>query len=393
MNRQLENVKGWFLDGKFMQYIYLVFFTGLLMLYYLQTTVLEYDVLYRFYAFFHWGLAVYVIANTVLSIVKKTHDSYLEYVFMVLVLVVGIVVTQVTYNPAIFDFALLLIGAKNVEWKKIAYVYLCVALTLQCLAFYASTHGIVADKIALRNDVARHAYGIIYPTDMTAHWLFIMLVYIALREAKLTFVEITGMGLLTYWLYGQSDARNNFICGIILCVLLLVVKVLKIFHVQLSKYKIIKIGGFLMFAVVLLSLLAVTFYDPANATYTKLNDVFSNRIALSYQGLAQYGIPPFGTYVEENEAVLGYAFFLDNSFIRMAIKCGWIFLAIVTYVYVLLFAKAADHRKDYMLVALIVMVCAGIMEQHLIEIAYCPLWFMLFSQYGNVRNGEQRRMA
>lgn len=125
--------------------------------------------------------------------------------------------------------------------------------------------------------------------------------------------------------------------------------------------------------------MAVTFYDPANVTYQKLDAVFSNRISLSYQGLAQYGITAFGSFVEENQATLGYYFFLDNSFIRIAIKYGWVFLSVITYIYFLCFNKAVDYKNDVMIVVLMVMLLFGISEHHLIDIAFCPIWFMLFS--------------
>lgn len=46
--------------------------------------------------------------------------------------------------------------------------------------------------------------------------------------------------------------------------------------------------------------MAVTFYDPSSALYQKLDTIFSQRFSLGYQGLAQYGITAFGSFVEEN---------------------------------------------------------------------------------------------
>lgn len=112
--------------------------------------------------------------------------------------------------------------------------------------------------------------------------------------------------------------------------------------------------------------------------YQKMDTVFSQRFSLGYQGLAQYGITAFGSFVEENQATLGYYFFLDNSFIRIAIKYGWVFLSVITYIYYLCFNKAVDCKKDDMIVALIVMLLFGISEHHLIDIAFCPLWIYAF---------------
>lgn len=364
---------------KYMSYIYLVLFAGLTIRYYLFTTVLEFNYPNALYLGLRYALIAYVLISIVFAVWQKQYGTVLEPVFMVLILVSAGVVTYVVKDNAVFDFALLLVGAKNVPWKRIAYVYLCVAVVIQGIAYYAATTGIIAD-IALQSDRGvRHSLGINYPTDMAAHMLFIMLVYAALREKKLTFFEITLMGVVSYWVYGKTFARNDFICAMVMCLLLFVVKVLGLCNIQLSKYKALKAGSILMLLFVVGCVMAVTFYDPVSTVYQKLDAVFSNRISLGYQGLAQYGITAFGSFVEENQATLGYYFFLDNSFIRIAIKYGWVFLSVITYIFYLCFNKAVDCKKDAMIVALLIMLLFGISEHHLIDIAFCPLWFMLFS--------------
>lgn len=364
---------------KYMSYIYLVLFAGLTIRYYLFTTVLEFNYPNALYLGLRYVLIAYVLISIVFAVWQKQYGTVLEPVFMVLILVSAGVVTYVVKDNAVIDFALLLVGAKNVPWKRIAYVYLCVAVVIQGIAYYAATTGIIAD-IALQSDRGvRHSLGINYPTDMAAHMLFIMLVYAAMREKKLTFVEITLMGVVSYWVYTKTFARNDFICAMVMCLLLLVVKVLGLCNIQLSKYKALKAGSILMLVAVVGCVMAVTFYDPSSALYQKLDTIFSQRFSLGYQGLAQYGITAFGSFVEENQATLGYYFFLDNSFIRIAIKYGWVFLSVITYIFYLCFNKAVDCRKDVMIVALLIMLLFGISEHHLIDIAFCPLWFMLFS--------------
>ena len=329
---------------KYMSYIYLILFAGITIRYYLYSTVLEYKYPYALYLGLRYALMAYVLVSIALVVWQKQYGTVLEPVFMVLILVSAGIVTYVVKDNAVFDFALLLVGAKNVPWKRIAYVYLCAAVVIQGIAYYAATTGIIADITLQADEGIRHSLGINYPTDMAAHMLFIMLVYAAMREKKLTFVEITLMGVVSYWVYTG-----------------------------------LKIGGILMLLFVVGCITAVTFYDPANAMYQKMDTVFSQRFSLGYQGLAQYGITAFGSFVEENQATLGYYFFLDNSFIRIAIKYGWVFLSVITYIYYLCFNKAVDCKKDDMIVALIVMLLFGISEHHLIDIAFCPLWFMLFS--------------
>mgnify|MGYP003279806063 CR=1 FL=1 len=374
---------------KYMSYIYLVLFAGITIRYYLFTTVLEFNYPNVLYLGLRYVLMAYVLISIVLMVWQKQYSTVLEPVFMVLILVSAGIVTYVVKDNAVFDFALLLVGAKNVPWKRIAYVYLCVAVIIQGIAYYASTTGIVADIVIQSDTRIRHSLGINYPTDMAAHMLFIMLVYAAMREKKLTFFEITLMGVVSFWVYGKTFARNDFICAIVMCVLLYIVKIFRLCKVRLSKLKDIRVGAVLMLLFVAGCILAVTFYNPDSAVYQNLDTVFSRRISLGYQGLAQYGITAFGSFVEENQATLGYYFFLDNSFIRIAIKYGWVFLSLITYIYYLCFNKAVDCKKDAMIVALLIMLLFGISEHHLIDIAFCPIWFMLFSSMKMQRKTER----
>ena len=87
-----------------------------------------------------------------------------------------------------------------------------------------------------------------------------------------------------------------------------------------------------------------------------------------------------GSVVIENNTILGYNFFLDSSFIRIAIRYGWVFLSLITFVYMLCFERAVENYKDYTVIVLIVMLVFGFTEHHMLEVAYCPVWYMLFSR-------------
>lgn len=66
-------------------------------------------------------LIAYVLISIVFAVWQKQYGTVLEPVFMVLILVSAGVVTYVVKDNAVIDFALLLVGAKNVPWKRIAY--------------------------------------------------------------------------------------------------------------------------------------------------------------------------------------------------------------------------------------------------------------------------------
>lgn len=132
-----------------------------------------------------------------------------------------------------------------------------------------------------------------------------------------------------------------------------IVKVLGLCNIQLSKYKALKAGSILMLVAVVGCVMAVTFYDPSSALYQKLDTIFSQR----FFGLS--GLSPRNHRVSAHlSKKIRQRLDIISSWritIRIAIKYGWVFLSVITYIFYLCFNKAVDCRKDVMIVALLIM--------------------------------------
>lgn len=103
---------------KYMSYIYLILFAGITIRYYLYSTVLEYKYPYALYLGLRYALMAYVLVSIALVVWQKQYGTVLEPVFMVLILVSAGIVTYVVKDNAVFDFALLLVGAKKCSLEK-----------------------------------------------------------------------------------------------------------------------------------------------------------------------------------------------------------------------------------------------------------------------------------
>lgn len=380
----IQTIRRGFQSIDWLESIYLILFCGIVIFKYLLTTALEMEYGENIMVVLRYILFGYVVVRIVEQIIRNKKEVIFSVIVSIVLLISAGLVTYHTKDFELLDFVLLIIGAMNVKWKKIAVIYLCIAITIQAVAFYCVMKGIAPDFIYVLGQKVRHSLGISYPTDFAAHILFIMMVYVSLRNTKLTYFEITLMAIISYIVYGQTYAKNNFICSILLCASLFIVKTLHYFKFQISKFRISRGLGLVMFIMVLVCLICVMNYNPLNSLWSKMDRILSYRISLSYQGISQYGLPAFGTTVYESGAGMGgntaYYFFLDSSLIRIAIKYGWIFLSVITYIYYLCMDKAIRYHKDYIIIVLLVMVIYGVVEHHLLELAYCPIWCMLFSR-------------
>ncbi len=363
----------------YLHYIYLLIFICVVFRYYLLTTMFELYYINNIYRVVRWLLIIYVIVSVATWIITQKYESWGEIGFMVALLIVALIVQYIVGDEQVLDIVLLVIGAKNVPWKEIAYCYLCIAIIVQIVAYFSVNAGVVSNMTYESDRGLRKSFGIIYPTDFMAHILFIEFVYVSFRDKRLTFVEIIIMELIGYMVYQQTGARNDFICVSLLCLLLCVIKSLRLNNIFISKFNWIKIFGMGMLVVAVMCIVVPVFYDGSKQFWIKLDSIISNRVSLSYQAIAKYAVTPFGSKIQEGSSSLGYYFFIDSSYIRIGIRYGWIFLSMIIYIYMLCFNKIVDYDKDYMIIVMLVMLIFGITEHHLIEIAYCPIWYMLFS--------------
>lgn len=383
---------GWLKNTDWMEIIFLAIFTWMVIFRYLTTTSFTYDMSAEFFGDVNdnirYILIGYAVIRTIQQAIIYKKDYILRGIFIILMAVVSYIVSDVTGDIEIYEISLLIIAAQGMDWKTIAKVYVCIAVVIQLIAIYCVYTDVIPDYVydaGVRGE--RHSYGIIYPTDLAAHVLFIMIVYTTIRGVKITFSETAVFAVAGYAVYNLTNARNDCICIAILCIGIVVVKVLSMCNIRLSDYKIISITGVIFFVLCVGIIIAVTFYDPANAACVSLDDKLSGRINLSYQALADYGIQTWGSVVSEAGSGAGGTadtyFFIDSSFIRIAVRCGWVFLSIITYIYYLCVTRAREHRQDMIILVFVVMAVFGITEHHILEIAYCPLWLYLYSRDNN----------
>ena len=276
---------------------------------------------------------------------------------------------------------LLLVGASNVYWKDMAYVYVCIGLITLSLAFICVNNGMAADFIYTIDKGGRHSYGIVYPTDFAAHCLFIMMAYVYLRNEKLKFFEISIMFVVSVVVYKKTYARNDFVCMLLLCLLLLIVLILRKFNYNICDFRILRVIAFLFTFLSVFCTLFIILYNNDSAFFVKLNSVLSNRLSLSYRAMDEYGITLFGTFIQENSTILGYYFFVDCSYIRIAIKYGCVFFSFLGCIFYGIIHNLIELKEDLLIVVFIVIAVTGVVEHHIIEIAYGAFfWFIIYAK-------------
>ena len=138
-----------------------------------ETTMFSQQVLVGTFKLFLAAMVLYTGAKVLFSGYYSRKE---QLAIAVVILIFGIVGLQTGYYE-LLQPVLLIVGAKNVRFDNILKVYTAVVSVMLIVAAIASQTGVIADLIAYSptKAAARHSYGIINPTHLAAHIIYIIL--------------------------------------------------------------------------------------------------------------------------------------------------------------------------------------------------------------------------
>ncbi|MBD7895217.1 hypothetical protein H9564_05790 [Limosilactobacillus sp. Sa3CUN2] len=289
----------------------------------------------------------------------------------------------------LFPMGIFVLGARNVEFKKIIYLYLVLGTILLSFIFFTSLIGLTKNLIFHRDiDTIRRAFGIIYPTDFAAHVLYLVLAYCYLYFKQLSWKSYIVFVLLAIFLIKFCDARLNAYA------LILVIPIMMIGQRAKKGFMVSRTIAIFYWTFPVLAAYITVFlsylYTPSQHLFERMNSLLSGRLYYSHEAINKYGFSLLGQHIHENGlgAVGGIKnaaaeganyFYVDSAFIRLFVIYG----IIVTLVIVLLITLISYHsiqKADFALASIIVVVTiSAIVEQRLLDFGYNPFLIAFFA--------------
>lgn len=280
--------------------------------------------------------------------------------------------------PQIMLWTLLILGASNVDFKKILGVYLITISGVMTVAFAMAKLGYVTDLRYFTFDRGfRYALGGIYPTDFMSHIFFLVIAFLYLIKEKINIVWCILLSLAVLGLGKLTDARTATYCAMLCIWGVLIIKKLEPYLSKIENHKftnIIKnlsiwsmvIGNFIFWTIVLIC-------NQKRIRRFVFPQTIASRIDLTIRAFREFGIPMWGSPVQ----MRGYGgkinqvkdyFFLDCSYVYILYVYG---LVVLLLVFALFIALGYKYKKDwYMLVILFAIALDCTIEHHLTDISY-----------------------
>lgn len=361
---------------------YLIIYGGVFTFEFLNTTMFEVKWPPKFAYIFLASTALYVMAKII------WHNTYTkkEMIWAGIILFAFLMPALLTEYRFLWYTGFLIVGAKDIDFDKILKVYLVIGITIMVAAFGASQMGWIENLQyeALRGEnlIIRNSFGSVYPTDFAAHIFYLVIASVCISEPIKTGSKLFITSLLAVFVLNWCGARTSSICMMALVIAIIVYQSLKKI---IEKEKILYILNAFPFTLAGMFLGLVHFFDYEKEWMVKIDSFLSNRLIISKVAINSYEYKLFGQYIRESglgrlEGIRQDYFFLDNSYIRIALLYGVILFLVVMMLFWKQGLRAIQEKRIILIIAIAIIAMHSFMEHHLIEIAYNPLLCFLFTK-------------
>lgn len=292
-----------------------------------------------------------------------------------------------TKQIKIINLFILIIGAKDVSFRKIINAYFYITLWVMIIAMISVKLGIIEHIITERNGLLRYSFGSIYATNFSAHVFYLIISYIYINYNRIKLLHSLIFGILGCFVYRFCGARLDFISIMMITLFSIYMNLNKeriIHNRKLSKInKVLLIYSVTLCA--LISIITTLLYNPSSIKMINLDKILSNRLSQGMKGITEYGMKLFGQNITmignggTSESIIKDYFFIDCSYLNIALRYGVILLIIICFYYAIYNMKKINEGNILIPILILFIAINSCIAHHFINIAYNPFILVLFS--------------
>lgn len=312
-----------------------------------------------------------------------------EFIFILMALIVVIISWQKADNNILLVAVVPILFSRGIDGQALNKLYFFLGCALMLVIVAAAIKGIIPNYQYSRGTSIRNSFGIVYPTDFASHIFYLICSYIYLRKEKYGLKDVVILTCISFVVFVKTDARLNFVCTMLVIFLMLLAKNQRI--KQLSRYVWI-----LPSALLAIIYLLTKFFDPSSQSMTLLNHLLSNRLSIVNSMMSEYSLTAFGNKILQNgfggafgqnfDSSLNTYLYIDSSYLRLMMMFG--ILTTILLMWGLTWALKKVSDQEFLLIIAVILI-SGLVEQHMIEIAYNPFFIILATLYFKTRSAEK----
>ena len=356
-----------------------------------------------------FGLVLYfaIMVYTLAMLCFNNKYTKKELICAGVVLAAFVIAAVAGDNSFLFEVGFLIVGAKNIHFDRILKVFFGISLVILAAAMICSQAGMIENLVypSVRGGV-RQCFGTIYPTDFAAHVFYMAMAALCMNNRRIHIADIVIVGALGVFVYKACSAFTGTMTLGLAAIGMIVVMIVQRRLEQKEKLEGTDaplgwwngILRFLTLAPVFFAALfigMVHLFRPESAFWAKLDQILSLRLSVSAEGTANYAYRLFGQHVEEfgngrSIETREHYFFLDDSYLRMALIYGIVILIVVLLMMIIIANRAVRYQRCMLYLAMLLIALHCFMEQHLLEMAFNPFILGMFADMDRERTIHQK---
>uniref|UniRef100_UPI00405733EA hypothetical protein n=1 Tax=Agathobacter sp. TaxID=2021311 RepID=UPI00405733EA len=297
-------------------------------------------------------------------------------------------------NKTMFLYAFLIIAAHQFKSERILKVSFFTMSFCWISVILASQIGLIEDYVFEPELRARHGLGFAWTTTGAILYFFIVLQYVCLRKAKLSYLELAVLEGVNIVLYVLTDSRMAFLLLSLFLITICFVKIGRNRWYFAEKLKYLFV--FMPSAIACIAVAIHLFYDSGNAFWQKLNNLLSGRLQLGRDAITEYGFSLLGQKIEwvgfslDNLSGEDYNY-VDCAYLQLLLEYGILFLVLIMVLYSILVYKALKSKNYYFMWAIMFILVLSITEPRLMNLAFNPFPVLFLSEVESVEQNRENR--
>ncbi|MBP5609142.1 MAG: hypothetical protein J6X66_12875 [Lachnospiraceae bacterium] len=286
-------------------------------------------------------------------------------------------------DTAVFEMLLLIVASAEKDFRKIARLGIIIMTSLLIVTFALSMVGLLPDFINTRGgDAVRHSFGIIYCTDLAAHWCFVILLYVFIKDGVMKWPAYLIMLILTVLNIWLVDGRLSYLCVTLaaaasLFYTLYVKKGWKVSDRLLSVWRWGLLSSFIVLGGIYM-ILNWTYTDDPNMFYHRIHALenLGWRLETSHRVTSVIPFSWFGKYFIQigdgfdSAANAGLYTFLDCSYVRVYVMYGVVAFVLVLAIYTGIQYRLLKKKQTLRMFIMAVIALNCFLEHRMIDTAY-----------------------
>lgn len=326
------------------------------------------------------GNLTYLACNIYLFIIvyELIHKpfSFKNTILPILLVLVSFISAICGDDTKLFQLTLMVLAFTSVNFDKFIardVIIRTILLLSRIFLYFKATSFSISP---MEGERIRYEFGLGHPNTLGFMLTLIGIEYLYLFRNKRSYFAYMICILISFFNYKFISSRTSLII-LVFALFCFILMRLKINIMKYGFFKLLIENSYFIFTFIIFALAYL--YGDGNALAIKVNDLFSNRIALSYGYIKEYGFSLFGTSVAYQTTLSsGFnASWLDIGYVLIILQFGLIAWLIYGIIFNRAFHYLLNSNKYYLVIILLCFILYGAQERGLFRIEFFSLGGLL----------------